>query len=412
MKTTTFLGSALAAALSVNGLPSVNSRAVNDDLVEPQSLVDMIEAAKAQVIADVASKETEMRKRGVEPTCTVSKLKFRREYGDLTRAQRLAYVNAVKCLMALPPRTPADVAPGATSRFDDFIVVHIQRTMDVHFTGNFQPWHRWYLHQYEKALREECGYTGVSPYWDWPKYAAAPQDSPIFNGDEYSLGGNGEYIPGHPGQLLAPPPGVVGEIVQLPPGLGGGEVKTGPFANMTITLGPVAGIPNVPPGPMGGLGMNPRKLKRDVGPGVNMMYANYTSVLHMLSQPNIDAYRFVLEGIPHTTLLGPHGGGHFTIGGDPGGDVFISPGDPAFYLHHGNVDRMWAVWQALGGHSASNARYTDLGSGEYAHITWTNSPPSRLAELTDVLDMGHAAESTTIGNVMSTTGGELCYFYL
>lgn len=66
--------------------------------------------------------------------------------------------------------------------------------------------------------------------------------------------------------------------------------------------------------------------------------------------------------------------------------------------------------QALGG--SSSKRYTDLGSGNYAHQTWANEPPSPVQKLTDVIDMGYAAPSTTIGHVMSTTGGEFCYFYL
>jgi len=66
------------------------------------------------------------------------------------------------------------------------------------------------------------------------------------------------------------------------------------------------------------------------------------------------------------------------------------------------------VRQALG----HQDRYTDLGSGILAHRTWMNDPPSDLAQLTDVIDMGYAGPSTTIGEVMSTTKGGLCYFYL
>lgn len=25
------------------------------------------------------------------------------------------------------------------------------------------PWHRWFVYSYEKALRDECGYTGYQP---------------------------------------------------------------------------------------------------------------------------------------------------------------------------------------------------------------------------------------------------------
>jgi tyrosinase len=59
-------------------------------------------------------------------------------------------------------------------------------------------------------------------------------------------------------------------------------VTTGPFANMTVNLGPFGGLEGVEPGPDGGLGYNPRGLKRDVGPAINQRYANYTTVLSAL----------------------------------------------------------------------------------------------------------------------------------
>lgn len=48
---------------------------------------------------------------------------------------------------------------------------------------------------------------------------------------------------------------------------------------MTVNLGPFGGLEGVEPGPDGGLGYNPRGLKRDVGPAINQRYANYTTVL-------------------------------------------------------------------------------------------------------------------------------------
>lgn len=167
----------------------------------------------------------------------------------------------------------------------------------------------------------------------------APQDSPIFNGDPYSLGGNGQYIP-HNGTVITPPEGVSGGDIQLPAGVGGGYVVTGPFANMTINLGPFGGTFGTEPGPDGGLGYNPRGLKRDVGPGINERYCNYTTVLGksklmvvfwlgpffciccrlrvdstpgLLEKPNITDYRLLSEGVPYTVEIGPHGGGHYVI---------------------------------------------------------------------------------------------------
>jgi hypothetical protein len=207
--------------------------------------------------------ETQLDARSDKSKCTLKNLAIRREYGSLS-------------LQSLPPRTPANVSSGARSRFDDFTVVHIQQTLDIHFSGVFPPWHRWFVHSYEKALREECGYKGYQPYWDWPKYAHAPQDSPIFDGSDTSLGGNGEFIE-HEGPVIQSPDGQTS--LQLPPGVGSGNVTTGPFANMTINLGPVGGLNDTAPGPDGGLGYNPRSLKRDVGPALNERYANYSTVL-------------------------------------------------------------------------------------------------------------------------------------
>ena len=35
--------------------------------------------------------------------------------------------------------------------------------MQIHYTGNFLSWHRYYTWLYEEALRNECGYTGTQP---------------------------------------------------------------------------------------------------------------------------------------------------------------------------------------------------------------------------------------------------------
>ncbi|KAK8135071.1 hypothetical protein PG984_007083 [Apiospora sp. TS-2023a] len=385
----TFLAAVLSGTASCNPLYKING--YGDVQTEVYRIIDTVKAKHRASLGDSG--------------CTADNIVYRREYGSLSKAERLDYVNAVKCLQALPARTPAHVSDGTRSRFDDFVFVHLQRTLDIHYTGNFQHWHRWFVHLYEKALRDECGYKGYQPYWDWPKYADAPQDSPIFNGDPYSLGGNGEYIPDHNGSVITRPGQP--DPIQLPPGLGGGFVKTGPFADMTVNLGPVNGISGAEPGPDGGKGYNPRGLRRDVGPALNQRFANYTTVLGLLSKSNITEYRALSEGDVDTDELGPHGGGHYVINGDPGGDLYISPGDPAFWVHHGMMDRMWTLWQAMD----PEVRNMQMDDGLYGHITWANEPGSRFASLDDVIDMGYAGPSTTLGKVASTTLGELCYFY-
>ena len=92
----------------------------------------------------------------------------------LSSKERKSYISAVKCLIAKPAKTPANKAPGAKSRFDNFVALHINQTIEIHYTGNFLSWHRYYTWIYEKALREECGYTGSQPV-----YSPPPLQSPL-----------------------------------------------------------------------------------------------------------------------------------------------------------------------------------------------------------------------------------------
>lgn len=111
----------------------------------------------------------------------------------------------------------------------------------------------------------------------------------MFDGSAYSMGGNGEFI-NHTGLVIPPPVAGVNPTIYLDPGFGGGCVKTGPFSNMTVNLGPVGAAggliingteTDVPQGPDGGLGYNPRCLKRDVGPFCLQKYNNYTRIFSM-----------------------------------------------------------------------------------------------------------------------------------
>jgi tyrosinase len=48
---------------------------------------------------------------------------------------------------------------------------------------------------YEFAA-SQTGRSGVAnhrQYWNWDRYADDPLNSPLFNGDDASMGGNGEY---------------------------------------------------------------------------------------------------------------------------------------------------------------------------------------------------------------------------
>lgn len=200
---------------------------------------------------------------------------------DLSIAEREDYISAVQCLQRLPPKTPSSVSPGARSRFDDFLTVHIQQTPSIHNTANFLGWHRYYVWQYEKALREECGYKGFQPYWNWNREVADPTKSAMFNGNATSLSGNSPSS--------------------------GACVTSGPFKDMAVNLGPGASLK-----------YNPRCLKRDISASQAQACTADKTLSLIKNSPTIGRFQDTMQGIP-----GVHAGGHFTIGGDPGSVCFF-----------------------------------------------------------------------------------------
>lgn len=102
--------------------------------------------------------------------------------------------------------------------------------------------------------------------------------------------------------------------------------------------------------------------------------------------------------------MGIHGGGHFTIGGDPAGDAFISPSDPAFWLHHGQVDRVYWIWQMLDFRNRQGVAFTN------AFLDFFPAPNTTVE---DPIEIAPLAPTVKIKDVMNTVGGSpLCYVYI
>jgi tyrosinase len=56
-----------------------------------------------------------------------------------------------------------------------------------------------------------------------------------------------------------------------------------------------------------------------------------------LSQTTFNSFTSTLEAI--------HDSVHVWVGGSMG-SIPTAPADPVFWMHHANIDRLWAVWQA------------------------------------------------------------------
>ncbi|TDZ67419.1 Tyrosinase-like protein orsC [Colletotrichum trifolii] len=318
----------------------------------------------------------------------------RREWRSLSLDDRKSYIDAVKCLYGKPAVTPKDILPGASSMYDDFVGDHVLQADANHFVGHFYAWHRLIVWAYETELRN-CGYAGAQPYWDWSLDANSVEDmlaSPVFD-PESGFGGNGEWVPGTPED---PEPGVdltvSGELLALDwtNRTGGGCIPNGPFANLTIRLGPEDDVEG-----------NERCVRRDFTPVHFFSSANADSVADAMAQP--DFWHF-----SERTQVTIHAAGHAGIGGIYGTltDVWSSPGDPLFWLHHTNMDRAWWSWQMKN----ISERLQDM-TGPIVPYDYTNALGGNVTLDFEVRTNSSVNVALPIRDLMDIGGGFLCYDY-
>lgn len=54
--------------------------------------------------------------------------------GDISKAERREYIAAMLCLMSKPSQLDQTEYPGAKTRYDDFVAVHMNQTLTIHGT--------------------------------------------------------------------------------------------------------------------------------------------------------------------------------------------------------------------------------------------------------------------------------------
>ncbi|KAJ4129046.1 hypothetical protein NW768_007575 [Fusarium equiseti] len=330
--------------------------------------------------------------------CTIFNAAVRRDWKALSKKDKKAYIDAVLCLRKKPSKADPAFAPGARTRYDDFVAVHINQTLSIHGTGNFLTWHRYYTWAYEKALQDECGYKGTQPYWNWFETGDFATN-PLFDGSETSMSGDGKFFK-HNGSVSG------GGNIFLPSGNGGGCIEKGPFAGAVANLGPPSPGMDGMEATKTPLNYNPRCLRRDLTPYAVeqwMTLPNLYNVTLGKASHSIKAMQDEFQGRFGDRFLGMHAAGHFIMGGDAS-DLYSSPNDPVFFLHHSMVDYVYWIWQALHPKQAKDIAGT---------ITISNRPPSRDALKSDPLNMGVNAPLITIDDALDTlSGAPFCYLYL
>ncbi|KAH7233146.1 hypothetical protein BKA59DRAFT_534979 [Fusarium tricinctum] len=300
----------------------------------------------------------------------------RKEWRELTGAEKKEYLRAAVCMRNLPKKA-YEYVDDVKTRMDDLVHTHSALQPEIHFVAAFLPWHRWYVQLHEDLLRDECNYKGVQPYWDWTIDADKKDmpNSPLFDA-ETGFGGDGK-------RTNSNEPGFERCVVE------------GPFANLNLTLGMGWPDDNTP-------GNRPHCFSREFNGGMGkdedgnqiigdmQVTAYYTPVMNTIySFDTYSGMSEMLEGLPHAQI-------HSVIFGDMGPST--SPNEPLFFLHHANVDRVWAKWQGR-----NNTRLADYSgkqlSGEAASIT-DEMPVLRLAD-----------KQPVVKDYMDIQAGPLCYTY-
>ncbi len=283
----------------------------------------------------------------------------RKDVKDLTPAEKKEFVDAV--LKA--KKTPAPGNP-RVSYYDQFVLWHRDAFRcrfgweqgrniagAAHNSPTFLPWHREYLMRYEQMLRDVSGNPRLAlPYWDWTDPAST---AAVFAPD--FMGGNGDPAaawavtdgPFRRGQwaitIQDPAPLLVG-VVKPKPFLvrnfgaflsGPVDLPTAAEVQESLTVHPYDHAPYDGKSPIDESFRNTLEGWRDAKRAV--------CTQGWINQSQESWGPHVLHNAVHIYV-----GGLWNVGSRVAQGTMAyntSPNDPVFFLHHANIDRIWAAWE-------------------------------------------------------------------
>eukprot|EP00659_Diplonema_papillatum_P001098 gene1098-1680_t len=247
--------------------------------------------------------------------------RVRKAFSSLTCAEKEHFAAAVS---ALKQQRPMD--------YERFVDTYEHTEKYSRGTSAFLSWNRWFLVQFENAVRELNGFECMTlPYWDWEK-----------DDDSVTL--------------------------------------SAPLRNNTFgTVGVESSEAQV-------------NLFKCVSSGVAKGWSTGTNTCVKRSRSSAGQYAVVGEmqlaalitsfdsfkGFAPRLASGPDAGAHHVIGGHMASSR--APEDPLFWIHRANVDRIYALWQDF--HGYSDVKKSELGADHYQPFTAVNT--ASFVQVSDV----------------------------
>ena len=290
----------------------------------------------------------------------------RKNVKHLTPTEKQDFVDAVLALKAAPPPKGIEqiVINGTDTitidnYYDMFVAFHQAAVMETqmvrdgdgvaHANPAFPPWHRKLLLLYEQALRDVSGKDIRLPYWDWtdkastdamlspdfmgpagdpscqPDCAWAVVEGPFRKGEwELTIATQMEkYKPMHPWTWI------VRAIGQYEPEFYGYPVSL-PTEPEIQTAMEIADYDVEPFNHTADPTRSFRSYLEGFGPVPSDPDAVQSQHMHNIGHDWISGAWKISDGTMRVGTMEP---------------LDISPSDPVFFIHHCNVDRLWAEWQ-------------------------------------------------------------------
>ena len=207
-----------------------------------------------------------------------------------------------------------------------------------HGNWYFLPWHRAYLRMYETACRTLTGNDQFAmPYWDWTQDRQLPRAfaEPTWNGAPNPLFDATRQV---------------SDFASLPD----------EFVGEDLVMEPIYAEPNF----------------------------ELFGTSRPFGQNSTDPMWIRRRGASAPLEANPHNQVHCWILGNM--CSAISPIDPIFMLHHGNIDRIWAQWNALGNENTDDAFWLDMEFTDNFIATDGSRYSNSVNEMLDIESLGYS----------------------